>query len=248
MRPRADAALMPECDDDADHAMPAHAEIADVVEEDDAGRAARIDRRTQQRPDHHIRPARFIDDGGAITIEVGTKALAPLGEGAAAEVRSAGDDDARRLAAGVGVDDLDALNGMGVILWLPSPGLGERTSPGERTPRPCELSAMACPNRLQPGHGVGWIRFRRVAAAGVPDADEEVFARCIFNGRGPSHRVGRLPGTIRLHDQAAVLDNVNLRDLISAPSCPGHHGNVEPKAARLIQRRTHDRAVDANGI
>src|SRR5579862_6319933 len=52
-----------ECCDHADRAVPAHAEIRDVVEEDDARDAALVLRVDEQRPDDRIRAPRLIDDG-----------------------------------------------------------------------------------------------------------------------------------------------------------------------------------------
>ena len=47
----------------ADDAMAAHMEVADIVKEDHAGDALRIDRRAQQRTDHRIEAARFAGVG-----------------------------------------------------------------------------------------------------------------------------------------------------------------------------------------
>ena len=67
---RPDPAHCRERDHQADRAVPAHVQTADVVEEDDAGRAARIARRNQQRADHDIRPAGFVDDGRSEPVEL----------------------------------------------------------------------------------------------------------------------------------------------------------------------------------
>ena len=56
-------------DDEPDGAVAAHAEIADVVEEDHAGRARRVVRLAQQRADHHVRAARLVDDARAEVVE-----------------------------------------------------------------------------------------------------------------------------------------------------------------------------------
>ena len=60
-----------------------------------------------------LRVARLMAEAGArgaIAVELAAEALAPLGETAFAEIGQAVDDDARRLAAGVGIDHLDALH------------------------------------------------------------------------------------------------------------------------------------------
>ena len=67
--PGVDAAEVRERDDDADGAVAAHAEVADVVEEDDAGGAGRIGRLAEQRADDDVGAARLVDDGGAEAVE-----------------------------------------------------------------------------------------------------------------------------------------------------------------------------------
>jgi hypothetical protein len=90
--------------------MAAHAEIADVVEEDHAGGAGGIDGRAQQRADDRVGAARFIDYGRAKEIVLGAEEFEAFGERPRAEVRTAVDDQARGLAAGVGVDEVDGLH------------------------------------------------------------------------------------------------------------------------------------------
>src|SRR5262249_19644699 len=51
--------------DKANGAVPAHSEIADVVEENDAGGTCWVQRFTKQRAHHHIGSTRFIDYCGA---------------------------------------------------------------------------------------------------------------------------------------------------------------------------------------
>jgi hypothetical protein len=41
----------------------AHSEIADIVKENNPGGARRVHRIAEQRANHHIRAARFVDDG-----------------------------------------------------------------------------------------------------------------------------------------------------------------------------------------
>ena len=65
-----DASEMRERSHEADGAVPAHAEIADVVEENHAGLAGRIRRIAEQRADDGVRSARLVDDRGAEAIEV----------------------------------------------------------------------------------------------------------------------------------------------------------------------------------
>jgi hypothetical protein len=74
MLPGADATQVREGRDDADRAMAAHPDVADVVEEDHAGGARGIRRLDQQRADDHVRAARLVHDGGSIAVEVALKA------------------------------------------------------------------------------------------------------------------------------------------------------------------------------
>src|SRR5581483_7530909 len=103
-----DAPEVRERDHQADRAVAAHADRADVVEVDDAGGAAGLRGLDQQRADDDIRAARLVDARGAEAVELAREAIAPLGEAPAAEVRQPVHDYARRLTAGVGIDDLDA--------------------------------------------------------------------------------------------------------------------------------------------
>ena len=92
---------------ESDGSVAAHVEEADVVKEDHAGLARRVVRFAEQRADNGVVAARLVDDGGADVIEVGAKAVEAFLDWAAAEIGAAGDDDARGLAAGVGIDYVD---------------------------------------------------------------------------------------------------------------------------------------------
>jgi hypothetical protein len=59
---------------EADRAVAAHAEVADVVEEDDTEAAIAAVGRTQQRTDDDIGPARLVDDCGTVVVELLTEA------------------------------------------------------------------------------------------------------------------------------------------------------------------------------
>ena len=65
MRARRDPAQMCQRDGHADRAVAAHAEVADVVEEDHARRAGRVARLAEQGADQHVGPARLVHDGRA---------------------------------------------------------------------------------------------------------------------------------------------------------------------------------------
>ena len=90
---------------DADEPVAAHAEVRAVVEEDDARRGVGRDRRREQRADDRVVAARLAHDGAPQMIVVRAQVIAPLGHRRAAGLRPAVDDDARRLAFGVRVDD-----------------------------------------------------------------------------------------------------------------------------------------------
>ena len=86
--------------------MAAHAEISDIVEENDAGGARGVVRLAKKRADHRIVAARLVNGIAAEMVEIRGEAGEPFGERAAAQRRSAIDDHARRLALGMGVDDV----------------------------------------------------------------------------------------------------------------------------------------------
>ena len=58
----------------------------------------------------HVGTARLVDDGRTERVVLVAEDGQPLGHRARAEVGAAGDDDAGRLAAGMGVDHRDALH------------------------------------------------------------------------------------------------------------------------------------------
>ena len=103
-----DAAKVSKGDGHADGAVAAHMEIANIVKEDHSTDATRIVGLADQSADHDVGAARLVDDGGPKLVEVKTEALPALRQRAAAQVRSARDNDASRLAAGVGINDLDS--------------------------------------------------------------------------------------------------------------------------------------------
>ncbi len=89
-----DAIEVFEGNDEADHAVAAHAQEADVVEENDSGGAGWVLRLHQQGADDDFMAPGFADDCAAVGFEL-------VG-------RKAAQDDAGGFAAGVGVDDGDA--------------------------------------------------------------------------------------------------------------------------------------------
>jgi len=89
----------------ADRGVAAHAKIADIVEEYQAGGAARVFRFAQQRAHKRVIAARLVDGKTPDMVERLGEKLAPLGKRAVAERRPALDDEPRGLALCMGVDD-----------------------------------------------------------------------------------------------------------------------------------------------
>ena len=102
-----EASGMGEGDHQTDGAVTAHAEHTDVVEKDHARGARWILRLDEQGANDHIGAARFIHNGGAVVIVVALEQGAPGGERAATEVGATLHDDARGLATGMRIDDLN---------------------------------------------------------------------------------------------------------------------------------------------
>src|SRR5260221_118307 len=65
----------------------------------------------EQPADHDIRAARFVDDGGAEGVVFFFKDTRALRDRTFTEIRAARDNDARRLAGGMGIDDVNAIGG-----------------------------------------------------------------------------------------------------------------------------------------
>src|SRR5690349_23199572 len=88
----------------ADGSMPAHAQIADIVEEYDTRGTAWVFRCTQHGPNQGVRSARLIHDRGTKRVEAVAKSVAALSQTAAAQLRSALNYHSRCLAACMRVD------------------------------------------------------------------------------------------------------------------------------------------------
>lgn len=97
-----------ERDEQADGAVPTHSEVTDIIKKDDPGGRGGILGFAEKRADDSIRATRLVYHGGAEGVKLVAKVFEARGHRAVAEVRTAFNDDASRLAAGVGVDDADA--------------------------------------------------------------------------------------------------------------------------------------------
>ena len=95
---------------EADRSVPAHAEIARIVEENYAGGAGRVVRLAEERANHCLMTVGLGHGEAAQMIKFASEALAPLGHRPIAKRRAAIDDHPRGLALGVGVDDPQRLS------------------------------------------------------------------------------------------------------------------------------------------
>jgi hypothetical protein len=86
--------------------MAAHAQVACVVEEDDARGRGRVNGLEQQRADQDIGAARLAEDGAPEMVVVMAQAIEALSERARAEIRGAGEDATGGLSGGVRIDDV----------------------------------------------------------------------------------------------------------------------------------------------
>jgi hypothetical protein len=91
-----------------DGAMAAHAEISDVIEEDNPCIGGRISRWTQQRSHDCVRTARFVDNSGSNMVKVLAKPNKPLTDAAGSQIGAATEHDPGGFTAGMRVYDLNA--------------------------------------------------------------------------------------------------------------------------------------------
>ena len=105
MAPGLDPAHMRKRHGEANRPVAAHAEVSDIVEENDAGRARRVMRFAKERADERVVAARLVDGGAAEMIELAGEASEPFGKRTFAQRRPAIDDDASGLALRMGVYD-----------------------------------------------------------------------------------------------------------------------------------------------
>ena len=100
-------AEMVQRDREADGAVPAHAQHADVVEEDDPARRRGLAGRQQQGTHEDVRPAWFVHHCGTQLICMLRKGVCFLLDRAAMEFGPAGQDDPRGFPAGVRIDKVE---------------------------------------------------------------------------------------------------------------------------------------------
>ena len=98
-----------ERDGEADGAVAAHVEVADVIEEDDAGRTGGVSRFAEEGSDYGVRGAGFVADGGAVAVEPGAEEVETLAQRSVAESGATGDDEAGGFAGGMGINDVNSL-------------------------------------------------------------------------------------------------------------------------------------------
>ena len=92
----------------ADGAMAAHAQVACVVEEDNASGTCRIDRLNQKRPNQDVGTARLAEDGAPQVVVIVAQLFHSLSQRAGAEIGAASQHTARRLARSMRVDNLQS--------------------------------------------------------------------------------------------------------------------------------------------
>jgi hypothetical protein len=86
----------------------AHAEISDVVEENDTCGGALVEGLAEERADNYVRPSRLVDDGSAEVVVKAAEAIAPVRERTFTQIGSTADYEARGLSSGVRVDGGDS--------------------------------------------------------------------------------------------------------------------------------------------
>src|SRR5438874_10135126 len=96
-----DSAHVRQCRNQADAAVPAHTEIADVIEENNARDAGGIRRLCEQAAYCHIGAARLVYDSRTKPIVTFPQDFQLVCDAAAAEIRAAVDDHASRFSARV---------------------------------------------------------------------------------------------------------------------------------------------------
>jgi len=145
---------MPERCDQTDRAVPAHPQVAHIVEEDDAEPAIGAVGFDEQRANDRIRAPRLVDDGRTIGIEVPLKALHPLLERSLPQVGAAIEHQPRGFAAGVRINDAHRERAHGresrarsiiaITAARRSPDSGRRGGRTRSEPRPmiCSASLM----------------------------------------------------------------------------------------------------------
>ena len=85
--------------------MPAHAEVAGIVEVDHPGGACRVVRFADERAHHRLVAVGLGHREATEMVEFTSEALAPFGHRPIAERRPAIDDHPGRLALGMRIDD-----------------------------------------------------------------------------------------------------------------------------------------------
>ena len=100
----ADVAQVTERDHYAHQAMAAHAQVADIVEEDHARRAARVRAFAQQRADHVVRATRLAQHHAPQTVVIAAQFLHLLNQ-SSTQIGATGYHQASRFTAGVRIDD-----------------------------------------------------------------------------------------------------------------------------------------------
>jgi hypothetical protein len=102
-----DAAQVSQRYRDADGAMAAHAQVACVVEKDDARGAGWIGGLDEKRSDQDIGAARLAENRAPQMVVAVAQPIETLSKRAGAEIRATGEDAAGGLSGGVRIDDVE---------------------------------------------------------------------------------------------------------------------------------------------
>jgi hypothetical protein len=97
-----------ESGDQANGAVAAHADVADIIEKDDTELAGRVGGFAEECAHNGVVAAGFVDDSGTKAVMRCTKARETVTHAAAAKIRATGNNQPRGLTAGMRIHYLNA--------------------------------------------------------------------------------------------------------------------------------------------
>jgi hypothetical protein len=98
---------MGQCRYKANRSVPTHAKVPNIIEEDHARSGLWIDGFAEKRADYNFRSAWFANHSTPKVIEFALQTLEPILHISCSEIRSTGNDNARRFSFCVGIDCLN---------------------------------------------------------------------------------------------------------------------------------------------
>ena len=93
----------------ADRPMPAHVQVADIIEKDHARRTSRVRRLTQQRPHHRVRSPRFIANRRPVVVKFVPEQFQPFPHCPAAQWRPSANHQPCGFSPGMRIDHVNSL-------------------------------------------------------------------------------------------------------------------------------------------